>query len=102
VLAGAQVTSQVTSSLDSFQLIAYLYDVNFLGIGTLISHGPRNVWRTGVPGQATQLDIVMRGLCVEIPKGHRIGLGLDMWSALYVHRRLEPRPTQPVGQRAAD
>jgi len=77
------VTAQVTSSLDSFQLIAYLYDVNFLGIGTLISHGPRNVWRTGVPGQATQLDIVMRGLCVEIPKGHRIGLGLDMWSALY-------------------
>ncbi|MGW3622290.1 hypothetical protein [Streptomyces sp. NPDC000880] len=37
-------------------MIGYLYDVNSLGVGKLISHGPQS-WSGRMPGRAFPLDI---------------------------------------------
>ena len=63
--------------------VAYLYDMDWFGVSTLISHGPRNVWGGATPGQPMQLTIGMRTLCYDVPAGRYIGLGLNMYSDLY-------------------
>jgi len=77
------VTVSVTPSASSFQLVAYLYDVEpLLYVGTLLSHTGYNVWRTAAPGAAVSMAMRMRSFCADVPKGHMIGLGLDMYTEM--------------------
>jgi len=77
------VTLSATPSDTSYQLVAYLFDVEpFLSVGTLLSHAGYNVWHTASPGSAQLVHMRMRTLCVDVPKGHRLGLGIDMFTEL--------------------
>ncbi|WP_374594171.1 CocE/NonD family hydrolase [Aquabacterium sp.] len=58
------------------QVLAYLYDVDALGMGTLITHGARSLhWAT--PGQTVSLPVDLHFASYNVPKGHHLALVLD-------------------------
>jgi hypothetical protein len=59
-------------------VIAYLYDVNSLGIGRLIAHQPRT-WRRG----ARTLDLAFPPVSYDLPEGSRLALVVDTVDAMY-------------------
>ncbi|HEV7756072.1 MAG TPA: alpha/beta fold hydrolase [Mycobacteriales bacterium] len=59
-------------------VIAYLYDVNSLGIGRLIAHQPRT-WRRG----ARTLDLAFPPVSYDLPEGSRLALVVDTVDPLY-------------------
>ena len=63
-------------------MIGYLYDVNALGVGKLISHAPQS-WSGRTPGQAFPLDIPLFATAYDLPAGHRLALVLDTKDPLY-------------------
>ncbi|MDE2593206.1 MAG: hydrolase, partial [Burkholderiales bacterium] len=64
------------------QVLAYLYDVDDLGIGTLISHGARSV-HTATAGQTISYPIGMHMAAYTVPAGHHLSLVLDTQDAHY-------------------
>ena len=73
---------RVTPSQARAQLVAYLYDVDAVGTGVLISHGTASLhWAT--PGQAIDLPIDFSGTAYDVPAGHHIGVVLDTMDSLY-------------------
>eukprot|EP00932_Pfiesteria_piscicida_P007642 SRR837773.17807.p2 GENE.SRR837773.17807~~SRR837773.17807.p2 ORF type:complete len:414 (+),score=139.66 SRR837773.17807:125-1243(+) len=80
-VCGTPVLSvDVTPSASKFQLVAYMWSVNFLSTGTLITHGTTSCWNC-TAGERITLKFQLRALCEDISGG--IGLGLDMFSELY-------------------
>ena len=78
------VTLSVTPDAEAFQIVAYLYFVDALGIGTLVAHGPTTVWGNGGgSGVPRDVDVRLRAMCADAPKGTRIGLGIDLYDVLY-------------------
>lgn len=71
-----------TPNFGRWQLVAYLYDVDSADVGTLISHGPVSCWNCTATKQVTE-TIYFRSLCYQVPEGHRLGVGLNMYSDLY-------------------
>jgi hypothetical protein len=59
-------------------VIAYLYDVNSLGIGRLIAHQPRT-WRRG----AGTLDLAFPPVSYDLPAGSRLALVVDTVDGMY-------------------
>lgn len=58
------------------QVVAYLYDVDALGMGTLITHGARSLhWAT--PGETVEFQIDMHFMSYNVAKGHHLALVLD-------------------------
>ncbi|GAA5016376.1 CocE/NonD family hydrolase [Kitasatospora paranensis] len=73
----------VTPSAERGSLIAYLYDVDALGIGRLVAHAPYTfLGRT--PGQAFGADIRMQATAYDVPAGHRLALVVDSVDPLYI------------------
>jgi len=75
----------VVPNAERWQLVAYLYDVeNVLGseIGTLISHGTQSCWNC-TAGAPVELNLNLHTLCYDVKSGHRVVLGVDMFSDLY-------------------
>jgi predicted acyl esterase len=63
-------------------LVAYLYDVNLAGFGTLVTYGARALhWAT--PGQATDWSFDMNAIAYDVPAGHRLVLVFDTADSLY-------------------
>ena len=81
-------SAPVSRNASSFQVVAYLYSAPGSGlgknIGTLLSHGPLSVWGNGAGGDWTTLDVRMRSLCWEVAASHRLAVGVDMASAMYM------------------
>jgi predicted acyl esterase len=76
VLAGApSVRVTVTPSQREVSLFAYLYSVNALGIGELLSYKPMTL--SGTAGRAQTLDIEMEAAAAEIPAGRKLALVID-------------------------
>ncbi|MDX5300050.1 MAG: CocE/NonD family hydrolase, partial [Gammaproteobacteria bacterium] len=73
---------QVTPQHDKAQLVAYLYDMNALGVGTLISHAPITVPQA-TPGKPLTLDIHLVATAYDVPKGNRLVLVVDTQDPLY-------------------
>lgn len=73
---------QVTPQHDKAQLVAYLYDMNALGVGTLISHAPITVPQA-TPGKPLTLDIDLVATAYDVPKGNRLVLVVDTQDPLY-------------------
>ncbi|TDQ41958.1 CocE/NonD family hydrolase [Permianibacter aggregans] len=63
-------------SNERFQTIAYLYDLDNWGFGTLITHGPVTVL-DAVPGQDRQVQIELIATAYDLPAGHRLALAID-------------------------
>ncbi|MEU8222784.1 CocE/NonD family hydrolase [Kribbella sp. NPDC048915] len=79
----AQLT--VTPSAADTSLFAYLYDVDALGVGSLISHKPYTL-RGATPGQPVPLDLRLEATSWEVPAGHRLVLVVDTVDPRYLGR----------------
>lgn len=78
----AQLNLRVAPSQARAQVVAYLYDVDALGIGKLITHGARTVhWAT--PGATIDFPIEFSATAYDVPAGHHIGIVLDTYDSLY-------------------
>ncbi len=77
-----KVTVNVAPSRKQMQLIGYLYDVDALGIGKLITHGPVTRY-DATPGQRVALDFELLATAYDVPAGHRIAIAFDTFDMLY-------------------
>lgn len=75
----------VTPSARDTSLFAYLYDVDALGIGSLISHKPYTL-RGATAGQAKTLDLRLEATSWEVPAGHHLVLVVDTVDPRYLGR----------------
>ena len=66
----------VQPELSRAQLIAHLYDVDALGIGTLITHGPMTL-HEAAPGQPVRVTFEMVAVGYQMPAGHHLVLAID-------------------------
>jgi dienelactone hydrolase len=64
-------------------VIAYLYDVDSLGTGSLITHAA-STWLGAPAGTARALDIAFPVTAYTVPSGHRLALVVDTEDALYL------------------
>lgn len=72
----------LTSSSPEGTLIAYLYDVNTLGTGKLITHAPQS-WSGRTPGRPFPLDVSLFATAYDLPAGHHLAVVLDTEDPLY-------------------
>ena len=84
------------------QAVVYLYDVDSLGTGTLITHGARTL-HFATAGQVIDFPIELMATAYDVPAGHHIGVVIDMRDSLYSHpsyglldMRLVFDPARPV------
>jgi predicted acyl esterase len=83
VRGAVRVHLGVTPSASQGSLIAYLYDVDAIGIGRLVSHAPYTfLGRT--PGQPFTADFPMQATAYDVPPGHRLALVVDTVDPLYI------------------
>lgn len=75
----------VKPSAASTSLFAYLYDVDALGVGSLISHKPYTL-RGATPGKAVPLDVRLEATSWEVPAGHHLVLVVDTVDPRYLGR----------------
>ncbi|TDD23616.1 CocE/NonD family hydrolase [Kribbella turkmenica] len=66
-------------------LFAYLYDVDAVGLGSLISHKPFTL-RGATPGRAVPVDVRLEATSWEVPAGHRLVLVVDTVDPRYLGR----------------
>ncbi|GGU70564.1 hypothetical protein GCM10010211_40310 [Streptomyces albospinus] len=82
VRGAARLHTQITASAPQGTVFAYLYDVDALGVGKLISHAPQS-WSGKTPGRAFPLDVSLFATAYDLPAGHRLALVLDTKDPLY-------------------
>lgn len=76
------VNLRVTPSQRRGMLVAYLYSVNPVGVGTLVTHGARAVhWAT--PEQEMDFSIELNATAYDVPAGNHLVLVLDTEDAIY-------------------
>lgn len=71
------------------QLVAYLYDMDALGTGTLITHGPLTLPAASY-GQRTQVNMNLVATAYNVPAGHKVVLVVDTEDLLYKQPTLLP------------
>lgn len=85
-------------------LVAYLYSVNRVGVGTLVRHGARAVhWAT--PNQEMDFRIELNATAYDVPAGNHLVLVLDTEDAIYgkpVHRSERFHMTVHTGVQVSD
>ncbi|MEU9119944.1 CocE/NonD family hydrolase [Streptomyces sp. NPDC048506] len=100
IRGAARLHTTVTASAAQGTAFAYLYDVNALGVGKLISHAPQS-WSGQRPGRAFPLDVSLFTTAYDLPAGHRLALVVDTKDPLYGGRT--PRgSTVSFGSTATD
>ncbi|WP_327321976.1 prolyl oligopeptidase family serine peptidase [Streptomyces sp. NBC_01210] len=82
IRGAVKLHTTVTACAPEDTAIGYLYDVNALGVGKLISHAPQS-WSGRKPGQAFPLNIPLFATAYDLPAGHRLALVLDTKDLLY-------------------
>ncbi|MFB7669163.1 CocE/NonD family hydrolase [Kitasatospora sp. NPDC056138] len=82
IRGAAQLHTTVTASAPEGTVFAYLYDVDALGLGKLISHAPQS-WSDQEPGRAFPLDVRLFATAYDLPAGHRLALVLDTSDPMY-------------------
>ncbi|GAA2789083.1 CocE/NonD family hydrolase [Kitasatospora paracochleata] len=73
----------VTPTAERGSLIAYLYDVDALGVGRLVGHAPYT-FLDRTPGQAFTADFRLQATAYDVPAGHRLALVVDTVDPLYI------------------
>jgi predicted acyl esterase len=86
-----RLRTTVTSTAPDGTAIAYLYDVDPLGIGKLITHAPQS-WTGRSPGRPFPLDVDLYATAYDLPAGHHLALVIDTADPLYATR-------SPLGSR---
>ncbi|WP_430461054.1 CocE/NonD family hydrolase [Thalassolituus sp. LLYu03] len=64
------------------QLVAYLYDMDALGIGKLITHAPVTV-HDAVAGKKIRVNFPLVATAYDVPAGHKLVLAVDTQDLLY-------------------
>ncbi len=72
----------ITPSLAQAELVVYLYDVDSLGTGTLITHGPVSL-HSATPGKTIQLSMELTATAYNVPAGHKLAIAIDTYDPLY-------------------
>jgi hypothetical protein len=86
VLNGApRLHVTVTPSGRDTSLFAYLYDVDALGVGALVSHKPYTL-RGATTGKAVSLDFKLEATSWEVAAGHHFVLVVDTVDPRYLGR----------------
>jgi len=75
-----ELSLDITSSAAKWQIVAYLFSVDWKDQGTLISHGSTTCWNC-TAGQRMRKQIELRTLCEDVHNG--LGLALNLYSDLY-------------------
>ncbi|MDX1452448.1 MAG: CocE/NonD family hydrolase [Oleiphilaceae bacterium] len=70
------VTLQVQPKHEKVQLVAYLYDMDALGVGKLITHGVITL-PNAESGKIVTLDFDLVTTAYDVPAGHRVVLAID-------------------------
>ena len=70
------VTLQVQPKEESLQLVAYLYDMDAVGVGKLITHGAVTLPETEA-GKKVTLDLELVTVAYDVPAGHKLVLAID-------------------------
>ena len=89
ILGTPAMSLNLTPSNERVQLIAHLYSVDKLGIGTLITHAPLTLLESdrllpsAVPGEAKTYTFNFITTAADIPKGHRLAIGIDTYDPSY-------------------
>jgi hypothetical protein len=86
--------------------VAYLYDVNALGIGKLITHAPYT-FTDRTPGTSFGVDLELFSTAYDVPAGHRLALVIDTVDPLYIEHNpaysslalTSPEVSVPVSER---
>ena len=73
---------RATPSQARGMLVAYLYDVDVLGIGTLVTHGARALHGAN-PNVAADLSFDLNAIAYDVPAGHHVELVFDTIDSLY-------------------
>ncbi|MGW3244652.1 CocE/NonD family hydrolase [Streptomyces sp. NPDC001070] len=73
----------VTPSASRGTFIAYLYDVNSLGVGKLVSHAPYT-FTDRTPGSPFGVDLELYSTAYDVPAGHRLAVVVDTVDPLYI------------------
>jgi predicted acyl esterase len=73
----------VTPSASHGSLIAYLYDVDALGIGRLVTHAPYT-FLDAMPGRSFDVDLDLQATAYDVPAGHHLALVVDAVDPLYI------------------
>ncbi|GAA2943931.1 CocE/NonD family hydrolase [Streptomyces enissocaesilis] len=71
-----RVRTRVTSTASRGTFVAYLYDVDALGVARLVSHAPYTFTGTR-PGTAIDVDLRMPASAWDVVQGHRLALVID-------------------------
>jgi predicted acyl esterase len=69
-------------------LFAYLYDLDLLGVATLITHAPVT-WIGTAPGERT-VDVGLYATAYDVPAGHSLTLVVDTVDPLYFEENASP------------
>lgn len=73
---------RATPSQSRGMLVAYLYDTDLIGFGTLVTHGARAVhWAS--PGATTDFSFDLNAIAYDVPAGHHLALVFDTADSLY-------------------
>ncbi|SDY38573.1 X-Pro dipeptidyl-peptidase C-terminal non-catalytic domain-containing protein [Micromonospora pattaloongensis] len=73
----------VTPAAPTGTLVSYLYDVDALGTGRLVTHAPIS-WTEARPGTPLTLDVALPATAWDVPAGHRLALVVDTEDPLYL------------------
>ncbi|MBT2472181.1 CocE/NonD family hydrolase [Streptomyces sp. ISL-66] len=68
--------TRVTSTAERGTFVAYLYDVDALGIARLVSHAPYT-FTDVAPGTPVEVDVQMPASAWDMARGHRLALVVD-------------------------
>ncbi|NRF71826.1 CocE/NonD family hydrolase [Aquincola sp. S2] len=79
-----RINLRLKPSQGQAQAVAYLYDVDALGTGTLITHGARTL-HFGTPGQVIDFPVDFVATAYDVPAGHRIAVVIDTRDHLVSH-----------------
>jgi len=82
IRGNAELSLMLQPKSDTLHMVAYLYDMNLFGVGTLITHKPVTVNET-TPGDTVRVDFPLTTVAYDVAAGHRLVLVIDSKDLLY-------------------
>ncbi|MGW1835941.1 alpha/beta fold hydrolase [Streptomyces sp. NPDC002067] len=79
----ATLHTTLTGTAESGTAVAYLYDVDALGIGRLVTHAPYT-FHGKAPGVPFGVDLDLVSTAYDVPAGHRLAVVVDTADPLYI------------------
>ena len=76
IRGNTNVKLQMEPQQSQAQLVAYLYDMDLLGTGTLITHAPYTL-PASQPGKTIEIDFDLVTTAYDLPAGHKLVLAID-------------------------